>query len=272
MQSARRTKSSPQIGSPSSKSAKAKGKERALESSVKRPPSQLKQGWALVPLVLNSSDNGSSIADKKRSRSPVKRRSTDEKTPLKSSKKVKSFAPRQSITIEIDSDSDDDEIQEIAAASSSKLTVRKNTQIATAVVSKVKREVVELDLASEEPVITQAKTRLGTPPVMDETFELDDDDDGEDMQNLPAVDDTDALDEADTWGDAEQIWQQRSRSGSRDGSTWAEEYGEDNEEGLERSADSDEDIREVSTQGCIRVCHQLADPLHLVPAYGERRR
>lgn len=270
MQSTKRNTSSLQsASSPGSKSAKAKGKERAVEGSQKRPPSQLKQGWALVPLVLNSKDNSSNV-DKKRSRSPAKRRSIDDKSSVKSSKKAKSTAVERSIAIEIVSDSDEDEIQEISIASTSKISSGKLLKTTPTSVSGAKREVVELDLASQESVTHAVETRPETPAIM-ETFDLEDDGDDEDMEQLQIrqrmnatsefADENETLEDVDNWGDAEQSWR-RSRSGSFADDLWDRELGDGNAVEYDRSGDSDEDIREV---GCMLsmlltwICHHFAN-------------
>lgn len=279
MQSTKRNKSSSQSAiSPGSKSAKAKGKERAVESTQKRPPSQLKQGWALVPLVLNSSDNSSNV-DKKRPRSPAKRRSIDDKSTVKSSKKAKSTAVERSIAIEIVSDSDEDEIQEISVASTSTASVAKALATASASSSKAKREVVELEFASQESVKHVSETQPERP-VINETFDLDEDDDNEDhqlRQQLKQVsefaDENEVLEDVDNWGDAEQGWR-RSRSGSLAESLWDEDFGEGLAGVYDRSGDSDEDIREVCSWAILFcVCHHFADiSTTSIPADGKRRR
>lgn len=143
----------------------------------------------------------------------------------------------------------------------------------------MKAEAIEVDLAFEEAAASKTKTPT-VRPVITETFDLEDDDEEEDAMEMQRAtsnvegfaDENEALDETDNWGDAEKIWQ-RSRSGSLDGSTWAEEYGEETAEGFERSGDSDEDILEVRiVASAVTRCHQCID--RLTPrntAHGERR-
>lgn len=271
MQSAKWSKATSQVASTSSKSQKAKGKERAVETDVKRPPSQLKQGWALVPLVLNGNDN--SDVDKKRSRSPTKRQSIDATPKPKSRRTDKAATPKRSIAIEIVSDTDDDEIQEISFASSSKVSTVLSNKAAkgNALAAKVKNEVMELDVVSSKPSIKKPTPAVSVPPpYIMETFDLADDDDEEEEEDLEVfrrmhspsgfANENEVLEDVDDWGDAERTWQ-RSRTGSTDGSTYAEEYGEESGDILERSGDSDEDILEVSlgTQ-LYALRHHLTDP------------
>lgn len=260
MQSGSRSKGSQPMGSPKSKSQKAKGKERAVESGhVKRPPSQLKQGWALVPLVLNGNDN--SEADRKRSRSPTKRRSLEDSAKAKS-RKTSTVTAKRSVAIEIVSDSDDDEIQEISVASTSKLVVQRSSKAAVSV-TKTKSEVVDLDSNSKELSVTSSTRK---PSQICETFDLDDEDDQEDYENMRQRDDysvlpeeNDILDEVDDdWGDTERVWQE-SRAGSLDGSMYAEDgFEEEAASMMERSGDSDEDILEVGFMSSCRHCHHCS--------------
>ena len=260
MQSAKRSNTSSQAGSSSSKSQKAKGKQREVET--KRPPSQLKQGWALVPLVLGGNEN--SDGNKKRSRTPTKRQSMDDTPILKSRKTSKTLAPkRSSAAIEILS-SDDDEIQEISVASTSKscTTMHKTISKKSTTNTLVKKEIVEVEVAAIKKQYTPGVS--APPPEIVETFDLQEDDDNDEDEEIEIIrrktqpsefaDENEGLEDVDDWGDVERVWQ-RSREGSREGSMYAEEYAEESGEIFERSGDSDEDILEVSLHPAI---HALA--------------
>jgi hypothetical protein len=277
MESAKRSKASAQA---KVKSEKARGKERAESVGS----SKLKSGWALVPLVLNASDN--SVVNKKRARSPVKKDSPIAQSQSKKKPKTSLSKRVSNAAIEILSDSDedeDDEIQEIsvrAIASTSKTILQSNIVKPSKILSaKVKAEVVELDLAVKEHS-HKARTPAKTVPKLEihETFDLDDDDDEEQenamvrsighakgKQRETFADENEILEEVDDdWGDAERIWQ-ASRSNSLDAGAYEEDedYDSFNTSGRpEQSGDSDEDILEVKWICChARICHHFSDSL-----------